>query len=322
MKPRLPATTLALVIVNLSIALLFSHCHSEDSSKIQVQRLSHTPIPAQLAKDFSGDKAFAHAEQIVSFGPRPPASPGFEKTLKYLEQQLAEFGWTSTRQSFRAATPDGPTRFTNLLARHSSAPLLPASVPVVIGGHIDSKKLSFPFVGANDGASSTAILLELARCLASDPASAAGIELVFFDGEEAFRPGISATDGLYGSKYYAHELSTRSDAPALGIVLDIVGDPNFTLHYGIHTSETFQRAIQTAATEIPFRMPLSKSPAEVIDDHIPLQTAGLPCLHLIGDFSSMSYWHQPDDTLDKITPAMLQNVGQLTLLTLSQALSP
>jgi hypothetical protein len=313
-KHRLLPIALSLAV--LSFALSLGQC--KEAGPATPQRVAYQPIPSELAESFSGENAHAHVAEIVSFGPRPPASEGFEKTLQYLESTLKEFGWNTTRQSFRAATPDGPVDFTNLLARHPSAPQHPDSLPVIIGGHIDSKKLPFPFVGANDGGSSTGILLEIARVLSSNPAAAAQVELTFFDGEEAFRPGITPTDGLYGSKHFAHDLSTRPSWPAVGIVLDIVGDPDFPLFFNPEAPTAFATTITELADKQQFEQPLIKAPGPIIDDHIPLQNSGLPCLHLIGDFQKMSYWHQPGDTLDKVDPQMLEKVGKLTLLFLSE----
>ena len=318
MKHRL--LPVALSFAALGLVLVLGHCKKAEPTA--PQRVAYQAIPAELADSFSGEKAHAHIEQIVSFGPRPPQSEGFEETLQYLESTLKSFGWTTTRQSFRAATPDGPVDFTNLIARHSSAPAHPNSLPIILGGHIDSKKLSFPFVGANDGGSSTGVMLEIARTLSANPSAAAQVELAFFDGEEAFRPNITPTDGLYGSKYFAHDISTRSSWPSIGIVLDIVGDPNFPLYYNVEAPPAFAAIVEKHAATLNFTGTFSKAPGPVIDDHVPLQNTGLPCLHLIGDFQRMTYWHQAGDTLDKLSPEMLEKVGKLTLHFLSEAQPP
>ena len=318
MKPRL--LPIALSLAALGLVLSLGHCKKAEVAI--PQRVPYLPIPGELADSFSGENAHAHVAKIVSFGPRPPQSEGFEKTLKYLESTLQGFGWDTTRQTFRAATPDGPVDFTNLLARHPAAPEAPNSAAIVIGGHIDSKKLTFPFVGANDGGSSTGVMLEIARVMSADPAAAAQVELAFFDGEEAFRPGITPSDGLYGSKYFAHELSTRPCWPAIGVVLDIVGDPGFPLNYNPEAPSSFASVVEEIASSLDFGKPFAQARGPIIDDHVPLQNTGLPCLHLIGDFQSMSYWHQPGDTLDKLSPEMLEKVGKLTLRFLSEVQPP
>lgn len=279
-------------------------------------RVALTGFPAGLGEDFSGARAHRHVAQLVAVGPRPPSSSGYQQALRLVETRLGESGWRCTRQTFLAETPAGLISFTNLLAR-----LTPPdggeidwqeSTAVVIGGHLDSKAFDFPFVGANDGGSSTGILIELARVLAADPAAGSQVELVFFDGEEAFRPNITPSDGLYGSKHYAGLLSRRASWPSVGIVLDIVGDPNHELHFNPESPAVFQRALE-AALPAGFPTTLRRARGQIVDDHLPLQATGLPCLHLIGDFQRMDYWHRPGDTLDKVDPEMLGAVGRLTL---------
>ena len=308
---RVPALFLPLAILPL---LVLTVCRKEPAPPAGgVPKTPLAPLPSPLAETFSGEKAFEHVEAIVALGPRPPMSEGHAATLDYIEKALAASGWTSRRQSLKAATPDGPMTFTNLIARHAPAAAMPESTPVIIGGHFDSKILPFPFVGANDGGSSTGIMIEFARVLAADPAQAAKVELVFFDGEEAIRENITPSDGLYGSKYFAHEMLTRRSLPALGIVIDIVGDPRYSLFWNPESPAAFQQAVEREAAALAFTLPVKSAPGPIIDDHIPLQNAGLPCLHLIGDFTTMPYWHQPGDTLETVRPEMLDRVGKLVL---------
>lgn len=306
--------------VAAALLVWFASCKSnEPADPAPALDLSQLSISAETIQSFSGDKAHSHVEQLLKFGPRPPASDGYEKCLNYLEAEFSAHGWVTVRQRFRAATPNGPVQFTNLLVRHQSVAHQPPASEVIIGGHLDSKKLPFDFVGANDGGSSTGIILELARVLNSNPTAAATIEFVLFDGEEAFLRDISPRDGLYGSKYFARSLSSRARLPSLGIVLDIVGDPEHLLFYNPESQERFGALIDNLVTTLPFATPVKVAPFSIVDDHIPLQNVGIPCLHLIGDFTSMDYWHQPGDTLDKVDSGMLQNVGRLTLKFLNEA---
>nr|WP_226894689.1 M28 family peptidase [Luteolibacter marinus] len=276
-------------------------------------RLAYSAIPAELAAGFSGDNALAHVRALDELGPRPPASPGYEKALAYLEAEFSRHGWTAVRQTFSRGTPKGPVTFTNLLARHTAGGIdWSKSTPVVIGGHLDSKAIdAFTFTGANDGGSSTGVILELARVLAGDPAAAAKVEFVLFDGEEALLPNITPTDGLYGSKYYAHEILKRTSWPALGIVLDLVGDSSHGFYYNIEATDAIAAAVEKAAADSEFK--LRRSPGPILDDHVPLQNTGLPCLHIIGDFMNMPYWHQEGDTIEVIDAAALEKTGRTTL---------
>lgn len=285
-------------------------------------RVPFEKLPAGLADQLSGEKALAHVKAIVEFGPRPPASEGYEKTLKYLEAEYSALGWISKRQTFTRATPNGPVVFTNLLARHRSAlGDWSKSVPVVIGGHLDSKGIeAFHFVGANDGGSSTGVILELARVLATDPSAAAKVELVLFDGEEAILSNITESDGLYGSKYYAQDISKRSTWPALGIVLDLVGDSSYDFYYNPEATPAIATTVEKAAEASGLKLKRPISP--IIDDHVPLQHTGLPCLHLIGDFMNMPYWHQQGDTMEVIDAEALEKTGRTTLRFLATLEAP
>ena len=280
-------------------------------------RVPFEPIPESFAPEFSGQAAFDHVAKIVAIGPRPPASEGYEKTLDYLESEFSSMGWTAVRQSFTRGTPKGPVTFTNLIARHTAGESdWSKSTPVVIGGHLDSKAIDqFEFTAANDGGSSTGVILELARVLSSDPIQAAKVEFVLFDGEEALLEYITPTDGLYGSKYYAHDISKRSTWPSLGIVLDLVGDSNYAFYYNVDASAEIGNAVDKAAASSEFK--IRRAPGEILDDHVPLQNTGLPCLHVIGDFMNMPYWHKQGDVIDVIDAAALEKTGRTTLRFLS-----
>ncbi|MBB5353740.1 hypothetical protein HNR46_004001 [Haloferula luteola] len=267
----------------------------------------------KFAEAFSGDRAHQDVARLDAFGPRPPGSAGYGKALSYLESELANVGWKTHREPFQAKTPDGIVTFVNLTARHRSAATEPVSLPFLIGGHLDSKRMPFPFTGANDSGSSTGLMLEIARALSIDPASASQVELVFFDGEEAFGGSITPTDGLYGSKEFARQLRSRASLPRIGVVVDIVGDPHYPLFCNPDAPASFRTTALRLGKELGFPKGLTTAPGQIIDDHVPLQYVGLPCLHLIGDFTAMDYWHKEGDTLDKVQPQMLDKVGKLVL---------
>src|SRR6266540_1269129 len=159
----------------------------------------------KIWEEFSGEKAFAHVQRLVDFGPRPAGSTAIEKSRDYIEDQLRRSGWQVTRQTFSDDTPRGKIHFVNLLAQFSgqgnaSSPLF------LLCSHYDTKMFdTIRFVGANDGGSSTGLLMELARVIGQHPNLSRKIELVFFDGEEAVEQ-FSQADGLYGSRYFAKQL--------------------------------------------------------------------------------------------------------------------
>ena len=302
--------------------LLFISCGKKEEPK-ELEILSVGPVPEAAVGEFSGEKAFEHIKNLTDFGPRPPESEGYQKSLSYLETYLHGLGWKTKRSSFQSETPIGRINFTNLIARFSpnTEPDWKTSPAFVVSGHLDSKRYPTKvFLGVNDGGSSTGVMLEMARVLSEHKGAALNVEFVFFDGEEAILEDmIFRKDGLYGSTNYAKQLSKRSSKPSLGIVIDLVGDPKVDLLIGRDSSPAAISATQKAAKILKLEEKVVLAPGSILDDHIPLIVyAGLPVLHLIGDFPKMPYWHKEGDTLDKISPGALEDTGKLTLQVLHE----
>lgn len=304
------------------------------------------PVPSfneadPLDAKVSGEKAFSHVSALVGFGPRPAGSEALERSRQYLEKELATLGWVTRRQTFKKKTPRGQIEFTNLTARFGEA-AWEGPVEGLLASHYDTKLYDqFEFLGANDGGSSTGLLVELARVLAERPDTARRIELVFFDGEEAFGTNITANDGLYGSKHYAGQwlLKPERDRPRWGVLLDMVGDADLNIRAAVRIPgqsirelaeakekgapvvdmvkveealQFFSRHLLDAAGELDLRDHVGVSPDYIIDDHIPLNVvSGIPTINLI-DFDFPS-WHTPADTLDKISADSLAITGRVTL---------
>src|SRR5438552_5967657 len=198
--------------------------------------------------EFSGEKALTHVQNLVDLGPRPPGSDAIVRTRAYLEEQLESFGWKVSEQAFVDRTPRGEVKFVNLVARFGAA----AKPVFLLCSHYDTKIFdTFRFVGANDGGSSTGLLLELARVLAHQPQVAEKIELVFFDGEEAFE-NFSNTDGIYGSRHFAHELRQDRYAKSFrgGILFDRVGDRSLDITFPPNAPIKITRDIFVSASAL------------------------------------------------------------------------
>ena len=269
---------------------------------------------------FSGEKAREHCAALVAFGPRPSGSPALERSRGYLEAQLKAVGWTVLRQTFVADTPTRPVEFVNLRARFGTVPF-DRPVPVLIGSHYDSKYFpNIRFLGANDGGSSSGALLEMARVMAANPALASSVELVFFDGEEAVKE-YSATDGLYGSRHYAREVTRRQavrDRPKAVLVLDMIGDPDLYVRLPSDTPQALADGLFAAAQEAGTKEWFGRRPTPILDDHAPFQLEGVPAIDLIDlDFGP---WHTSGDTLDQVSARSLEIVGRTALLFLERHL--
>lgn len=266
-------------------------------------------------KEFSGANALQHVQHLVDFGPRPPASEALEKSRVYITKQLESWGWQVTRQAFTDDTPRGKVQFVNLVARHvwdaeKSAPSF------LLCSHYDTKVFdSIRFVGANDGGSSTGVLIEIARVLSFHPQLAAKTTLVFFDGEEAYE-NFSATDGLYGSRYFATHLAELKQQFTGGILLDMIGDRSLTITFPPDSPAQMTLDIFASAEALKLRDHFTYFQGGITDDHTPLNKAGITTIDLI-DFD-FPPWHTADDTMDKISGDSLQVVGAVTLYYLSQ----
>lgn len=269
-------------------------------------------------RDFDGAKAFAHVTDIVAMGPRPPGSDSLEKSRVHIEAHLRGLGWQVRRQTFTSKTPNGPVEFVNLRARFAekdSDALWRSTVRVLVCSHYDTKLYrDLTFVGANDPGSSMGALMEISRVLSLRPKLAARIELIFFDGEEAFGPNITPTDGLYGSRQYGREILrplSPKQKPRWGVLLDMVGDRDLKITLPNDTPPDLMRLTLQSAEDLGHRARFGVSRTSIIDDHVPLNVEGVPTVDII-DFD-YPYWHTPSDTADKLSPESLTIVGQTTL---------
>jgi glutaminyl-peptide cyclotransferase len=279
-----------------------------------ISRASATEI--KIWEEFSGEKALAHVQRLVDLGPHPAGSDAIEKARDYIEAQLRHSGWQVSRQAFTDDSPRGKIHFVNLIARFGGEPN-PASPSFLLCSHYDTKLFdTIRFVGANDGGSSTGLLLELARILGQHPTFAREVELAFFDGEEAYE-NFSATDGLYGSRYFARQLQGEGAKQFRGgILFDMVGDRSLGITLPPASPSAMAHDVFAAAEALKLRKYFSYLDRDLIDDHAPLNAIGIPTIDII-DFDYPS-WHTVDDTIDKISAQSLQTVGSVALYYLAE----
>ncbi len=244
----------------------------------------------------------------VEFGPRPPGSEALQKCREFLAGQLEGFGYKVERDAFEAATPYGPKKMVNLVARKGGG----GKNVIALASHYDTKFFdNARFVGANDGGSSTGLLLELARVLAGRKE---GLDcwFVFLDGEEAFIEW-STFDGTYGSRHLAKRWKEDGTAGKIRafILLDMIGDKNLDILKERNSTPWLMDLVWTTASEEGLRGILSTTESYIEDDHLPFLDARIPCVDII-DFNYPP-WHTYGDTLDKISAASLEKVGKLVL---------
>jgi Zn-dependent M28 family amino/carboxypeptidase len=259
----------------------------------------------------SGERAMAHVRALVGFGARWPGSDGHRKAQEYILAELRKLQVEVEEVNFTAETPRGRVPMKNIIAKFPgrSAELL------VVGGHYDTLWRE-GFVGANDGGSSAALLLELARMLKQQGPQRMGVWLVFFDGEEAVEEW-SERDSLYGSRWQARLWRQQGVLERLRalIIVDMIGDKDLALKRESSSTPWLVELIWKVAREKGYSRHFTDAEVPLLDDHTPFLQLGVPAVDLIDfDFGpGHRYWHTPQDTLDKISPRSMQIVGEVVL---------
>lgn len=266
------------------------------------------------APRIDGARAMRDVEALVAIGPRSSGSRNIETARLYIEKQIEAAGLSVSRQSFNAQTPAGALPMTNLIVRIPGSGN--TSSRVLLTGHYDTKRyLDRNFTGANDGGSSTALLLEFARILARKPPRL-DVWIVFFDGEEA--TGVwTDTDSLYGSRHLAHELRRTEELSQVRALInvDMIGDRDLQLANEYYSHPRLKDLARETARAMGKARLFDRQEMAVEDDHLPFARLGVPTLNLI-DFSygpDHSYWHSEEDTVDKLAAASFVTVGELVL---------
>jgi glutaminyl-peptide cyclotransferase len=266
-------------------------------------------VQASDAVRFDGNRAWEDLRQIVAIGPRPAGSPALEATRKYIRTQLAAANVRVADQAWDDRTPLGPVRMVNLIATIPGA----RKERIVIAGHYDTKLFrDVQFVGANDGGSSAAFLIELSRAL-STRKNALTIELLFLDGEEAVLEW-QGTDHTYGSRHYVD--AGRRDRSLSSIkamlLVDMIADRDLKFKKDTNSTPWLTNLIWDAARRANATSYFPGESTAVEDDHLPFIEAGVPAVDIID--LEYAAWHTPEDTLESISPKGLQVVGDVFLV--------
>jgi len=266
----------------------------------------------QTFSGVDGTRAFEDLKAMVAIGPRPAGSAAIRQTRAYITRQMRAAGLTVSEQAFMATTPVGQVPMANLIVT------LPGKRPerIIISSHYDTKPESgFVFVGANDGASSTALLMELARVLKGTPREFT-YELVFFDGEEAW--GDWNTGNTFGSRHYveaAQKAGTLAGVKAM-ILLDMIGERGVEIRKDLNSTGWLNEIIWRTAARLGHQRTFVAGTTAVEDDHMPFLKAGVPAVDLIDlDYPA---WHTAGDTLDKVDARALQIVGDVVVAALPE----
>ncbi len=265
---------------------------------------------------FDGDRAFGLLEKQCGFGPRVPGTVQHVEMETWLHAELETYAAEVVVDTFSVDLEGGGS----LELRNYTARFNPLSNRrILLCAHYDTRPVADkdpdpsrrdqPIIGANDGASGVAVLLELARSF-SAKTPAVGIDMVFFDGEDY---GDNYDQMLFGSKRFASE--NRDYRPLFGILLDMVGEKELKVYQELYSlkgsPETVKRVWNLAKSMGLGEVFVPVPRYAVLDDHVPLIQAGIRCIDII-DFE-YPYWHTMEDTPDKCSGSSLKSVGDVLI---------
>jgi glutaminyl-peptide cyclotransferase len=275
-------------------------------------------LPPEKTGGFDGARAFALVAKQVSFGPRASGSQAILKLQDFLQSELKSYGCTVDVDSFSADTPAGRLPMKNFLVK------IPGEKPgiILLGTHYDTKRLE-NFIGADDGGSSTAVMLELARLLCGQPGKYA-VWIAFFDGEEAVNREWKDPDNRYGSRQMSAKLSTSGDLPKIKAFLlaDLVGGRNLHVKKESYSTKSLTELVWAVADRLGYQSVFLDQESTIEDDHLSFLSRKVPSMDVIdldnGPDGDVYYWHTPQDTLDKISAKNLAIVGHVFLESVKQ----
>jgi len=262
-------------------------------------------FPGYLVNQIDGGRIMGHIQKQLSFGPRLPGSDASKLTSGYFKDYLKSCGWQVEFQEFDF---DGIT-LRNIIGKNSLNP-----PQLIIGTHYDTRqysdedldktKHSLPVPGAIDGASGSAIILELGELLTRNDLS---VWLVFFDGEDQGK--INDWQWSIGSQYFVQNLD---DLPNKVVILDMLGDNNLRVFEEKNSNLDLSEEIWSVAQKMGYgKYFINEQKYSMIDDHLPFINKGIPASLLI-DFD-YPYWHTTSDTLDKVSKLNLEIVAEVML---------
>jgi glutaminyl-peptide cyclotransferase len=260
---------------------------------------------------FDSNRAWGHLQKVVSIGPRPSGSAAIRQTRDYINAQLAAIGLKAAEQAWDQETPLGTVHMVNLIVTIPGA----SRTRLAITGHYDTKLFrDFPFVGASDGGSSTAFLIEMARVLKTRK-NRVTMDLIFLDGEEAVIDW-RGTDHTYGSRHYveaARRDGTLTSLKAM-VLVDMIADRDLGIRRDSYSTPWLTDIIWHTAAAMKLGNYFLSAPTTVEDDHEPFLAAGVPSVDIIDlDYDA---WHTRRDTLDAVSARSMQVVGDVVLASL------
>jgi glutaminyl-peptide cyclotransferase len=273
------------------------------------------PLALSAQQHFNGPKALEYARQFVSIGPRWPTSPGHLKAEQFLR---AHFQHDQLEEdTFTADTPIGPVAMRNFIVRFPGK----RDGVIVLATHYETNYWlkNINFVGANDGGSTTGLLLAIADQLRGKTLDGYSVWLVFFDGEEAIQ-SWSASDSTYGSRHLAAKWGRDGTLGKIKafILADMIGDKDLDIQRETKSTDWLVGIVRQAAKKYGDERYFFQREEAVEDDHLPFVARGVPSIDVIDlDYGpNNAYHHTAQDTMDKVSAASLTIDGDVFMETI------
>lgn len=305
----------------LSLMFIFSSCSKDHKNQLYFEEQGQ-PVP-----EFSADSAYKFIQKQVAFGPRNPGSKGHQQAKEYLLKKLRAYAGDRAvyAQEFTAAGYEGDTlALTNIIAAFN----LQSTDRILLCAHWDTRpradedstNADKPILGADDGASGVAVLLEMARLFSENPPPV-GVDIVLFDGEDYGKKG-DLSKYFLGSRYWSANPPVKGYAPRFGILLDMVGGENARFpkeQYSLAYAPALVNGIWTVAADEGFEeWFVNKKGRYISDDHLIInRLTDIPVIDIIRHNPSAkgagfaSYWHTHQDSMQIISKETLNGVGSV-----------
>ena len=271
---------------------------------------SHVPLQTP-SLSFDGASAFSYLEAQCDFGTRPPGSENLSECRSYIADTMVSFGWTVELQNFSYRGVE----CANIIANGAAE-----NVSIILGAHYDTRPHAnmdpveenklLPVMGANDGASGTAVLMELARIIPADVRNS--IEIVFFDAEDS--GGIDGWQYIVGSNHYVDQLIQTNTSNIMAMILvDMVGDSNLILERELYSTRSLQNTIWSIAASLGYdHIFVDVNGGYIIDDHYPfVEKTDIPTLDIIHHSPFPATWHTTHDVPEQCSSDSLAIVGRV-----------
>jgi hypothetical protein len=311
-------------IAAAGLCLIFAMaCNHATPAKTSEQTFTagDPPVSAQTAAvpdpsgppSFNASRAMEYVKEIVAYGPRPLGSTNHKRVEDYILAHLK--GDEVERDDFEITSSEGRFPVHNIIAKFPGT----RDGIIVIASHYDTNwpLRSTTYVGANDGASSSGLLLEIANQLRGKKQDGYSVWLLWDDGEESMKLPWDDAEALYGVRHLAQKWQEDGTLKKIKAFLleDMVGDADLNIERDDNSTPWLEDLIFQAATRVGFQSHFFARETAMQDDHIPFVQKGVPSVDLI-DFNygyNNVFWHTPEDTVDKLSPKSLAIVGTVTL---------